>query len=176
MNRPWLKAGLIGGGILLLLNLLALIPWFALSCLTSLLQIVALIGAGMLAARWMPTPRSGGSSAGQGALAGLLAGVLAAVATTILAPLGYSLSGGTEALLSQIPAESLMQLEAAGVDPSMVFGGGTVAGITALCCLPTGAALGALLGALGGLIYASVDPGMSHVAAGLEIQDSPAEE
>ena len=158
MNRPWLKAGLIGSGILLLVNLLGVIPLPLLSCLTFLLQIMAFIGAGALAAYFMAPPRLSGKAAGQGALAGLLMGIIGALITTLLAPLAFSLSGGSSAILSAMPPETLMQLEQAGIDPAMLFGSGTMAGVTALCCFPMGAILGAGLGALGGLIYAVCEP------------------
>jgi hypothetical protein len=160
MNRPWLKAGLIGSGIMLLLNVLGVIPLPFMGCFTLLLEIIAFIGVGALAARWLPPPRTTGQAAGHGALAGLIMGVIGALITTLLAPLAYSLSGGSNAVLSALPPETLNQLEMAGVDPALLFGGGTMAGVTAICCFPAGALIGAALGALGGLIYASVNPGV----------------
>ena len=40
MNRPWLRAGLIGAGILIVLNLLGLIP--LVGCIAPFLQLIAL--------------------------------------------------------------------------------------------------------------------------------------
>lgn len=159
MNRPWLKAGLIGGATLLLLNLLGVIPLPLLGCLVFLLEVVAFIGFGALAAYWLPPPRATGRSAGEGALAGLLMGIIGALFSTLMAPLGLALSGGSNAIVNALPPEAIMQLEQAGIDPATLFGGGTVAGVTAICCFPAGAIFGAVLGALGGLIYASANPG-----------------
>jgi hypothetical protein len=158
MNRAWLKAGLLGGGVLVLLNLIGVIPLPLLGCLVFILELVAFIGVGALAARWLPRPYTSGRAAGEGAVAGLLMGVIGALVSTLLAPLGLTLSGGSNAILKQFPPETLQQLEQAGIDPGVLFGGGTAAGITALCCFPLGAIFGAALGALGGLIYASVNP------------------
>ncbi len=161
MNRPWLKAGLIGSGILLLLNLLGLIPLPLLGCLTFFLEVIVFVGAGALAAHFIAPPRLSGKAAGQGALAGLLMGLVGALIATILAPLALSLSGGSSSIVSAMPPETLMQLEQAGIDPAMLFGGGTMAGVTAICCFPAGALIGAGLGALGGLIYAAANPGQA---------------
>ena len=156
MNRPWLRAGLIGAGILIVLSLLSLVP--LVSCIAPILQLIAFAGIGALAASYIPPRRETGRGAGQGALAGLIAGLVGALVSTILAPVSLSASGGTAAIINQLPPESLQQLQQAGIDPGMFINSGTVAGATALCCLPTGLIVGALLGALGGLIFASAKP------------------
>lgn len=156
MNSPWLKAGLIGAGILLVLSLLSLVP--LVSCIAPILQLLAFVGIGALAGSYLPPRRESGRAAGQGALAGIVAGVAGAIFSTILSAIGLAASGGTAAILQQMPPETLQQFEQAGLDPNMFLNTGTVAGATALCCLPTGLILGALLGALGGLIYASAKP------------------
>ena len=46
MNSPWLKAGLIGAGVLLVLSLLSLVP--LVSCIAPILQLLAFIGIGAL--------------------------------------------------------------------------------------------------------------------------------
>ena len=61
-------------------------------------------------------------------------------------------------MLSQVPPESLQALQQAGIDPNVIFGGGTMAGLVLVCCLPLGLMLGAGLGALGGLIFAAAKP------------------
>ena len=159
MNRPWLKAGLIGSGVLLLLNFLGLIPLPLLGCLTFFLEMLAFVGAGALAAYFMAPPRLSGKAAGQGALAGLLMGLVGALIATLLAPLALTMSGGSSSIVGALPPETLMQLEQAGIDPATLFGGGTMAGVTAICCFPAGAIIGAILGALGGVIYAAANPG-----------------
>jgi hypothetical protein len=156
MNRPWLRAGLIGAGILLVLSLLSLVP--LVSCISPILQIVAFIGIGALAGSYLPPRREGGRAAGQGAIAGLIAGLVGAVVSTLLAGVGLATAGGTAAILQQLPPETLQQFEQAGLDPAMFVNTGTVVGATALCCLPAGLIAGALLGALGGLIYAAAKP------------------
>lgn len=156
MNRPWLRAGLIGAGILIVLSLLNLVPFV--SCIAPILQLLAFAGIGALAASFIPPRRESGRAAGQGALAGLIAGFVGAIVSTLLSGVGLATAGGTAAILQQFPPETLQQFEQAGLDPAMFVNTGTVVGATALCCLPTGLIAGALLGALGGLIYASAKP------------------
>lgn len=156
MNRPWLRAGLIGAALLVALNLLSLIP--LLSCIATPLQLLAFAGVGALAASYLLPRRETGRAAGQGALAGLISGLVAGLASTVMAPISLAASGGTNAMLAALPPETLQQFEQAGLDPAMFVNTGTVAGATALCCLPTGLIAGALLGALGGMIYAAVKP------------------
>jgi hypothetical protein len=153
MARPFLKAGIYGGIALLVLNLLGLIPYIGLCTLP--LGLIVYAAAGWLAASWTPAPRTPGSAAGQGALAGLIAGLIAGILQVLLAPVSMALSGGTEAFLRMMPAENLQQLEQVGIDPNALFGAGTFAGVMLVCCLPATLIIGAGLGALGGVIYAS---------------------
>ena len=67
----WLKAGLIGAVILIVLNVVELVPCAV--CCTLPLEWVALGCVGALAAYWMVAPRTLGAGAGQGALAGVIA-------------------------------------------------------------------------------------------------------
>jgi len=156
MKSPALKAGLIGAAIVLFLNLVGIIP--AIGCIGLPLELIAYLAIGALAGFWMVPPRATGRAAGQGALAGLIAGIASGIIRAILTPLSMKLSGGTSAMLSQLPPESLQQLQQAGLDPSVLFGGGTMAGLVLVCCLPVGLLLGAGLGALGGLIFAAAKP------------------
>lgn len=156
MDRPWLKAGLIGGAALVVINLVGLVP--VLSCLSLPLALVVYVVVGVLAASWLPPRREAGPAAGQGALAGLVAGAIGGIAQTLLAPVALALSGGSQALISQLPPESLQVFRDAGLDPQMFFNAGTVAGVTALCCLPVGIVVAAALAALGGLVYAAAKP------------------
>jgi hypothetical protein len=75
-----------------------------------------------------------------------------------LAPVSLALSGGPQAILSQLPPDSVQALRGAGIDPNAVINAGTTAGLTAVCCVPVGLLLGVGLGALGGLIFASTKP------------------
>lgn len=156
MNRPFLKAGLIGGAALVFISLIGLIP--VVGCVSLPLTLIAYVAIGSLAAYWLPPRREAGPSAGQGALAGLIAGLISGLANAILTPLGFTMSGGTQDLMSQLPPETLLQLEQAGIDPNVLFGTGTLTGVTLLCCLPAGLLLGAGLGALGGVILAAAKP------------------
>jgi hypothetical protein len=156
MKSPALKAGLIGAVIVLVLNLVGIIP--VVGCIGLPLELVAYGAIGALAALWMTPRREPGRAAGQGALAGLIAGAVSGISRAILTPLAMRLTGGTSAILSQVPPESLQALQQAGIDPNVIFGGGTMAGLMLVCCLPFGLLLGAGLGALGGLIFAAAKP------------------
>ena len=115
MKSPALKAGLIGAAIVLVLNLVGIIP--VIGCIGLPLELIAYIAIGALAGFWMVPPRATGRAAGQGALAGLIAGIASGIIRAILTPLSMKLSGGTSAMLSQLPPESLQQLQQAGTRP-----------------------------------------------------------
>jgi hypothetical protein len=149
---PWLKAGLVGAVILVVLNLLGLIPCVGL--ITCILGLVAYAGIGALAAYWMPPVRMAGAAAGQGALAAVLAALIGGIVNTIIATAQMALTD-TAAILSQLPAESLQQLEEAGVDPALFVGPGAGALFGSICCVG-GLILAAILGAVGGAIFASI--------------------
>ncbi len=149
---PWIKAGLIGGAVLVVINLLGLIPCVAIfSCLLGLLIY---IGIGALAAYWMPPLREAGAAAGQGALAAVVAALIGGIVNTIITTIQMAITD-TAAILSQIPADSLQQLEQAGVDPTMFVGPGFGALIGSGCCL-VGLILAAILGAVGGAVFAAI--------------------
>lgn len=149
---PWLKAGLVGAGVLVVLDLVGLIPFVG--CVTLLLGIVAYLGIGMLAAYWMPPPRMAGSGAGQGALAAVLAALIGGVVSTIIATIQFAVAD-TAAIMSQVPADSLQQLEEVGIDPSLLIGPGAGAMYGSVCCL-IGLILAAILGAVGGAVFAGL--------------------
>lgn len=159
MNRPWLKAGLIGGLVLVIINLFGLIPMV--SCICMPLGLVAYVAIGALAARWVAPRREAGRAAGQGALAGVVSGLIGGIASTVLAPVSLAMAGGPQAFINNLPPESLQAFQQAGVDPQAVFSGGALALLAAICCLPLGMLLGAGLGALGGVIYAAIRPGQN---------------
>jgi hypothetical protein len=154
--KPGVKAGLIGGAVLIGLNLFGLVP--VIGCLSTPLQLLGYVAIGMLAGYWLAPRREGGRAAGQGAIAGLIAAAISGIVSIALAPVSLAVAGGPQAILSQFPPEALEGLRSAGVDPNVLFSGGTMAGITAFCCVPVGLLLGAGLGALGGLILAGVKP------------------
>jgi hypothetical protein len=151
---PWLKAGLIGAGVLIVLNVLGLIP--CVGFFACVLGLLVYGGIGVLAAYWLPPVRDTGSAAGQGAAAAALAAVIGGLVNMVLITIQMNLMD-TSAIVSQLPAESLQQLEMAGIDPGMftgptagLFYGGT-------CCLG-GLILAAILGAIGGAAYAGIRP------------------
>jgi hypothetical protein len=172
MRSPALKAGLIGAGAMIVIGLVGLIPF--LGCISLPLEWLAYIAIGALAAYWLAPIRQNGQGAGQGALAGLIAGLVGGIVRTVLAPASLALSGGSQAIISQLPPDSLQAFRSAGIDPSTFFGPGMMAGFTAVCCLPVGLLLGAALGALGGLIYASAKPGAAAASlSSIDPGDTP---
>lgn len=149
---PWIKAGLVGAAIVVVLHLLGLIPCVGL--ITCGLSLLVYAGVGALAAYWMPAPRDAGGAAGQGALAGMLAGLIGGIIYAILATVQVALTD-TSAVLSQLPPESLEQLRQAGIDPNSLMGPGLGAFTGSICCLG-GLFFAAILGAIGGAIFAAM--------------------
>ena len=151
---PWLKAGLVGAAIVVVLNILGAIPCVGL--VTCCLGLVVYAGVGALAAHWLPPVREPGSAAAQGALAALLASLAGGIVLTLVLVVQMAVSGGAQ-LLSQLPPEMLQQMYDAGVDPGMFAGpvGGAISG--SFCCMG-GLILAAVLGGIGGAIYAGVKP------------------
>ncbi len=147
----WLKAGLIGAAVVVVLQILGIVP--CVGCFTWILVFVAYGCVGALAAYWISPRRLPGPAAGQGALAGAIAGAIgggvgllfALGITTVFVPLG-------------ILGEAV---EGTGVDPSAVWETlASVAG-TITCgtgCYAVGVGIAAGLGALGGLIFAALQP------------------
>jgi len=112
------------------------------------------IGVGVLAAYWLPPPRTAGNGAGAGAIAGLIAAVVGGAVNMVVSAIRFSTVGGAEAITRQIPPEALSQLQDAGIDPSVFAGIGGVLGIGAACCL-VGLVVAAVLGAIGGAVMAA---------------------
>jgi len=147
----WLKAGLIGAAVAVLLEVLGIIP--CVGCITWLLAYIVYGCVGALAVYWMPLPRQPGPAAGHGALAGTIAAAIAGAIgliillgiTTVFVPLG-------------VLGEAL---EGTGVDAAELWE--TFAGLmgTVTCgtgCYAVGVGIAAGLGALGGLIFAAIQP------------------
>lgn len=153
----WAKAGLIGGAVLVVLNILGLIPivGFATCCL----GILAYVGIGLLGAHWMPPQREPGPAAGQGALAAVVAALIGGVANIIIL-LFETAALGPGGIASQLSPQTLSQLEQLGMDPKMLdtFVGPAGAALGGSICCLGGLFLAAILGAIGGAIYASVQP------------------
>jgi hypothetical protein len=153
----WLKAGLVGGAVLVVLDLLGLIPLvgFATCCL----GIVAYVGVGLIAGLWMPSPREPGRAAGEGALAAVIAALIGGLANIVILVL-QAVALGPDRILSQLSPNTISQLEQLGMDPRMLdtFAGPAGAALgSSICCLG-GLILAAILGAIGGAVYAAVQP------------------
>lgn len=149
---PWLKAGLVGGAIVVVLNLLGLIPCAGLVFCG--LGLVAYAGVGALAAYWMPPVRLAGPAAGQGALAAGLASVIGGIVNWIIVTVQFALTD-TATIVSAMPPESLQQLRDAGIDPSTLAGTGAGATFGGICC-GAGVLIAIVLGAIGGAIFAAI--------------------
>jgi len=150
----WLKAGLIGAAVVTILNFLGLIP--CVGFITCILGLLVYIGVGVLAAYWMPPLREAGAAAGQGAMAATLAALIGGIINAVVSTIQLAVADSA-AILSALPAESLQQLQEAGVDPSVFTGPAFGAAVGSACCL-VGLILAAILGAVGGAVYAGIKP------------------
>ena len=155
MANAGLKAGLVGAVGVIILVLIQLLP--CLNCIAPILIFLWYIGVGVLAGFWLVPPRTAGDGAGAGAIAGLITALVGGVINMIVSTVQFSIFGGQAAVLNQIPPEAIMQFEQAGIDPGMFISTGGVLGVTAVCC-GFGLVLAAILGAVGGAIFASARP------------------
>jgi hypothetical protein len=154
----WLKAGLIGAVIVVVLKVLQQVP--CVNCCALPLEWVAYGCIGALAARSIAPVRTMGAGAGQGALAGLVAAAIGGVIGIGINVVGAKVMAPFQvAMLRQLPPDVLQQLMQAGLDPRMLSGIGAGAldtiGTSAVCC-GVGLVIAAALGALGGLVFAAV--------------------
>jgi hypothetical protein len=150
----WLKAGLIGAAVLVLLNLIGLIP--LLGCITLPLTVLTYGVIGGLAASYLPPVRAAGQGAGQGALAALVAALVGGIVGLIIAVIQASL-GDTAQILSQLPPEALQAIENSGIPPRFLAGIGGASICGSVCC-GVGMLIAAALGAIGGAIFAAAKP------------------
>jgi hypothetical protein len=147
----WLKAGLVGAAVAVALQLLGIIP--CVGCVTWILGYVAYGCIGALAAYWMSPPREPAPAAGHGALAGAIAGAIGGAVgliivlglTTVFIPLGIL---GDALGRTGVDAAALWETFASLVG-SLTCGTG---------CYALGVGIAAGLGALGGLIFAAIQP------------------
>lgn len=149
--RAGLLAGAIGAAIFTLISLCSLaVPRIgqAIACLVALFDLALYVVMGALAAHWLQTPRTAGRGLGAGALAGLVMGLVAIVWTVI-----RLLSLGATALAAQFPPEMLRQLRESGITPQSLV---IAALVLSAICVPL---LTIGLSAIGGLIYAVINPG-----------------
>ena len=158
MTQAGLKAGAVGAGVIIVLNLIGLIPFVG--CITCILGLLAYVGAGALAAYWLPPTRTAGEGTGAGAIAGVVAGIVGGIVNMIIAALRFAISGGPRAAMGQmgqLPPEFMRPLYKAGVDPEIFASIGGIIGVSAMCCV-IGFILAAILGAIGGVIFAAAKP------------------
>ena len=159
-GKAGLKAGLSGAGIAFLLTLTDLLPTLLpipfLGCICCSLPLLAYVGAGVLGGFFLTPPRNTGAGAGAGAIAGLISGVGTTVAWVINAGIEMAITG-TQNITSGMDPQMIEQLAEAGISPQMFA---ALSGVTGLfigggmCCFFS-LALGAGVGALGGLIFAA---------------------
>lgn len=151
----WLKAGLIGGAILFILDLIGQISFVC--CCTSLLMLIVYIAVGVMAASYMPPPRDSGKAAGQGALAAVVASFIGGLVNLIIS-LVRALIGNSATQLGQIwfqlPPEIRFQFRGLGISPDFFGSFGGVSICSSICCLG-GIFMAAILGAIGAAIYAA---------------------
>lgn len=149
-GKAGIKAGLVGGGVAAILSFTTFIP--CLQCLSIPLMFLAYAVAGALAAYWLPKPRTAGDGAAAGAVAGAVSGALGGIVWMIVSAVSYSVMGGAEYVVRNLPQEFLHMLEDYGLDPYAVFASGVVNAVNAGCCaLMFLAAVG--IGALTGAIF-----------------------
>lgn len=149
--RAGLLAGAIGAAILTLISLCGLaVPRIsqAIACLMALFDLALYIVMGALAAHWLEIPRSAGRGLGAGSIAGLVMGLI-----TIVWAMIRFLNLEITALVAQLPPEMLRQLREIGIAPRSL----AIAALAlAVICGPL---LTIGLSAIGGLIYAVINPG-----------------
>ena len=158
-GQAGLKAGLIGGAIVLLFTALSQVPVPFFCCGCTALTLLAYIGIGVLAGVFLNPPRDAGKGAGAGAIAGVISGLVAGI--VLIVGLGIQMAFmGTGDILSTVDPQTLKQLEEIGLSAeafaalSGVTGVGIVGG---MCCLAD-LAIGAGLGAAGGAIFGAAKP------------------
>jgi len=156
--RAGVLAGLVGIVVTLLVGVcggLAL-PRFLLSpgislvlaCFLTLISLAVWLVIGILAAHWLQAPRSPGQGLGAGALAGLVMSLVSLCWWTVNA-----LTRGLGFMATQLTPEQLRLLREAGLRQREFALGILVA---AVVCIPL---LAILLSAIGGAVYAAINPG-----------------
>jgi hypothetical protein len=149
----WVKAGLVGGAVVAVLNLLSLIPIPCAGVVFCGLGLLAYAAVGALAAYWMPPVRMASPAAGQGALAAGLASVIGGIVNWIVVTIQFAMTDAAT-VISAMPQESLQQLRDAGIDPAAMAGPAAGAVFGGLCC-GAGLLIAVILGAIGAAIFAA---------------------
>lgn len=153
MRRANIQAGLFGGGMAVLLGLIALLPYVG-PVIALTLYPLAFFITGLITVRITPYAPSVGEAATGGAAAGFIAGAIGGLAAMFLAPIRLNLTGGPESLAAMLSPERVQSLTERGIDPTalMDFVGGVGAG---MCCCGLQLSTGILLAALGAALYAA---------------------
>jgi len=155
LMKTWLKAGLVGGVVGIVLTLPAFLAFYIpvglglfISSCASIVFLLLYPGVGMLAAFWLPKPRVTKQGAIDGALAGLIAFGIDSIAT-ILLTLIVAWTGGLEQYMAQF--SPYMSSDAFATTNAVTIA--TIAGFSCINVL-----IGVFSSALGGLVFASVKP------------------
>jgi hypothetical protein len=154
-RHPGLRAGILGAAASIILSLLALIPFFG--CLIMPISLLLYVGIGMLAAylQLRRRPQTSKQRIAQlGFLAGLVTGLADGVVGLATVPLALPMTGGSEAILAQLPPWVADLLSGLGLAPADVFSTGGLFVLAALIAILT-VVLATLLGTVGSLIYAA---------------------
>jgi len=158
----WLKAGLIGGAILFVLDLLGQIR--IVGCCTWVLMLIVYVVVGVMAASYMNPPRDTGKAAGQGALAAVMASFIGGLINLIISLIrvAFWTTSQVGQIWTDLPPDVRYMLRDMGLEPEMVtkfnsfmagIGGTTICG--SICCV-TSVIVAAILGAIGASIYAAL--------------------
>ena len=150
MRRANIQAGLFGGGMALLLDLIALLPYIG-PVIAVPLYPLAFFLTGLIAVRITPYSPSVGEAATGGAVAGLVAAIIGGLGAMFLYPIRLNIAGGPEDLVKMMSPDTVQSLVERGINPValMDFIGGV--GLGMFCCgmqLTTGVMLAALGAAL----------------------------
>lgn len=158
LRSPGIRAGVIGGTLAALLSLLSLIPFFG--CLTLPVSLLVYFGAGALAAVLQLRRRPRATTQGvtqAGFLAGLVTGLIDAIVGLLTVPLALALTGGSQAIVTQLPVEVTSLVDALGLAPETVFGTAGLLLLAAVIALAT-IVLATLLSTLGSVLLAASRP------------------
>ena len=158
-GKAGLKAGLIGGAVALILTLLAQIPVNYVCCVCTVTTWLVYAGTGVLGAVFLPPPRDAGSGAGAGAIAGLIGGSASGLVWIFILIIELLMTG-TSDIMQNLDPQTMRQIKDLGWDPTTVAwlsGGAGMAIAGGGCCLAN-LAIGAGLGAVGGVIFGAAKP------------------
>jgi uncharacterized protein YggT (Ycf19 family) len=159
--KAWIKAGLIGGAVSIVLTAPVLFMFFlpvewglVIGSLCSLVYLLLYPGVGMLAAFWSPRPRTLKQGALAGALAGLLAFVIDSLATVCFSTI-VALTGGFQEYIYEIFARYFSPFRLflnarmlSGLDWAIIAG--------VICASALNVVMGTLFSCLGGLIFSAI--------------------